>query len=113
MAIKLELYTGERTYMFPTGALATPEVIEIEFSAIKVFPHVVQVNGNVFEAVQELNAMKNMFTSMYGCDFTDKTNDESLLIMENLINNPPVVEVEPTAEERIAAALEYQNLLSM
>ena len=43
MAIKLELYTGERTYMFPTGALATPEVIEIEFSAIKVFPHVVQV----------------------------------------------------------------------
>lgn len=38
---------------------------------------------------------------------------EALVFIADYLNNPPVVEAEATAEERIAAALEYQNLESM
>ena len=57
--------------------------------------------------------MVEMYTRA-GADFSGcETDEEILAAMEYFDDNPPIVESEPTAEERIAAALEYQNLMSM
>ena len=107
--MKLEKYTGEKTYMFPNGALATPDVVKAKYSAVLTFTHVVQTDeaGEVMFALQNLNAMR----TQYGVD-SALSEDEAIAAIEEIINTPET-EAEPTAEERIAAALEYQNLMSM
>lgn len=107
MAIKLELYTPGRTFMFPNGAIATPEIIEQQFPAISLFPHVIEINGNVLQAVMEFESVK----ARYG--LTDVDDATALQQIEDIINNPPAPVVEVTPQERIAAALEFQNLLSL
>ncbi len=61
----------------------------------------------------ELNEMRNSYENM-GADFSACTTAEEVLneieAIENQMNTPSN---EPTAEERIAAAMEYQNLLSL
>lgn len=107
--IKIEKYTGTKTYMYPNGALATPEVMKQDFSAIEAFTHIIETDeaGQVCFAVQNLAAVR----SQLGID-PSLTEDEAIVAIEEL-RNAPVPEAEPSAEERIAAALEYQNLLTM
>ncbi len=109
----IEKYTGEKTYMFPNGKLATKEEVLKSFPAALAFVHVVETdeNGEVMWAFQNLSAMRTMHK-------IDKSLSESEAIaaLQEKINTPKVVssgEACVSAEERIAAALEYQNLMSM
>lgn len=106
----IEKYTGEKVYMFPNGALATKEAVLESFPAALSFVHVVETdeNGEVMWAFQNLSAMRTMHN-------IDKSLSEAEAIeaLQEMINTPPVVEEMPSAEERIAAALEFQNLASM
>ena len=106
---KIELYTGTKTYMFPNGALATPAVMQQQFPPITAFPHIIETdeNGEVCFAVENLSAMK----SHYGIDKT-LSEAEAIAAIQAIVNAPPP-EPEPTAEERIAAAMEFQNLMAM
>lgn len=94
--------------MFPNGALATPEKMLEQFPAVLTFAHIIETDeaGEVCFAVQNLNAMR----SLYGVD-ASLTEEEAIVKIEEIINTEP--EYEPSAEERIASALEYQNLMSM
>lgn len=57
--------------------------------------------------------MKQMY-EVAGADFSACQTDEDILeTIEAFENTQNTVTVEPSAEERIAAALEYQNLMSM
>lgn len=105
--LKLEKFDGTKTYMFPSGEIATPERIKADFPAVEVFPHVLEINGNVCQAVMELGALR-------GIHHIDESlsEDEAIAAIEEIINTP-APEPEPSAEERIAAAMEFQNLLSM
>lgn len=105
---KIEKYLGNKTYMFPNGALATPEKMLEQFPAVLTFAHIIETDeaGEVCFAVQNLNAMR----SLYGVD-ASLTEEEAIVKIEEIINTEP--EYEPSAEERIASALEYQNLMSM
>jgi hypothetical protein len=105
---KLEKYTGNKTYMFPNGELATPERMLEDFPAVLTFAHIIETDeaGEVCFAVQNLSAMR----SLYGVDAI-LTEAEAIAKIEEIINTVP--EYEPSAEERIASALEYQNLMSM
>ena len=107
--VKIEKYTGAKTYMYPNGALATPDVIENDFSAVKTFTHIVETDeaGQVCFAVQNLAAVR----SQLGID-SSLSEDEAITAIEEL-RNAPAPEPEPDATERIASALEYQNLLSL
>ena len=107
--VKIEKYTGEKTYMYPNGALATPDVIKKDFSAVEAFTHIIETDeaGQVCFAIQNLAAIR----SQLGID-SSLTEDEAITAIEEL-RNAPEPEPEPTAEERIAASLEYQNLLSL
>ena len=69
-----------------------------------------EVNGAFFGT---LGQMKQMYENL-GADFSNCTTDEEILIaieaFEDATNTPGD---EPTPEERMAAAMEFQNLLSM
>lgn len=99
----LEKYTGEKTYMFPNGTLATPTAMIAQFPAALTFVHIVETdeNGEVAFAVQNLSAMR----SLYGID-SNLSEAEAIAAIQEIINTPPAPSTEPTAEERQAAALE-------
>lgn len=66
------------------------------------------INGACF---MEFNATKEHYKSM-GAAITDGMSDvDALAAIEDFISNPPAAE--PSAEERIAAAMEYQNIMSV
>ena len=106
----LEKYTGEKTYMFPNGALATPAAVLEQFPAALAFGHVVETdeNGEVMWAFENLSAMR----TLHGID-KSLSEAEAIAALQEIINTPPVVDETPSAEERIAAALEFQNLAAM
>lgn len=106
----IEKYTGWKTYMFPNGALATPEVIQEMFPAVLAFTHIVQTDeaGEVAFAVQNLSAMR----SLHGID-KSLSEEEAIAAIQEIVNTEPEVDDTPTPDERIAAALEYQVMASL
>ena len=106
----IEKYTGEKTYMFPNGTLATKEAVLEQFPAALTFTHIVETDeeGQVLWAFQNLAAMK----TIHGIA-KETAEADAIAKIQEIINTPPKVDTTPSAEERIAAALEYQNLASM
>ena len=107
--VKIEKYTGNKTYMYPNGALATPDTIKNDFPAVEAFVHIIETDeaGQVCFAVQNLAAVR----SQMAID-SSLSEDEAIAKIEEL-RNAPIPEPDPSAEERIEAALEYQNLANM
>lgn len=107
--VKIEKYTGNKTYMYLNGALATPDTIKNDFPAVEAFVHIIETDeaGQVCFAVQNLAAVR----LQQGIE-VELTEDEAVAKIEE-IRNTPQPEPEASTEERIAAALEYQNLTNM
>ena len=107
--IKIEKYDGSKTYMFPNGELATPERVKKDYPAVEAFTHIVETDeaGQVMFAIQNLAAIK----SQMGLDM-GLSDEEAISQIEEIRNTPPP-EPGVSAEERIAAALEFQNVLNM
>lgn len=107
--IKIEKYEGSKTYMFPNGDIATPEVVKAKFPAVLTFTHIVETDeaGQVMFAIQNLAAIKSQMGIA-----SNLSDEESIKQIEEL-RNAPAPEPEVSAEERIAAALEFQNVLNM
>lgn len=109
--IKLEKYTGAKTYMYPTGKLAEPADVYSAYPAAKVFTFVVGTdkNGQVMQSMNNLSVLRDV----YEID-SSLSEDEAIAAIETIMNTPAEpAEAEPTAEERIAAALEYQVMSSL
>lgn len=107
--IKIEKYDDSKTYMFPNGELATPERVKKDYPAVEAFTHIVETDeaGQVMFAIQNLAAIK----SQMGLDMS-LSDEEAISRIEEIRNTPPP-EPEVSAEERIAASLEFQNVLNM
>lgn len=107
--IKIEKYDESKTYMYPNGDLASPERVKKDFPAVTAFTHIVETDeaGQVMFAIQNLAAIK----SQMGID-SSLSEEEAMAKIEEL-RNTPQPEPEPTAQDRIAAALEFQNVLNM
>lgn len=107
--IKIEKYTANKTYMFPNGELATPERVRKDYPAVDTFAHIIETDeaGQVMFAIQNLAAIK----SQMGLDI-GLSDEEAISQIEEIRNTPPP-EPGVSAEERIAAALEFQNVLNM
>lgn len=106
----VEKYTGEKIYMFPNGAIATKEAVLEQFPAALTFVHIVETDeaGEVMWAFENLSAMR----TMHKID-PSLTEEEAIAAIQEIINTEPVKDDTPSAEERIAAALEYQVLTTM
>ena len=104
----LEFYTGNKTYMYPNGELATPERVLADFPAILQFKHCIETdeNGQVFMAIENFSAMRTMY------NIDPSLSDEAALVaIQEIMNTSP----EPTVsdETRIADALEDLVVLNM
>lgn len=104
---RLEKWTGTKTYMYPNGELATPERINSDFPAGLHFAHVIETDeqGQVCFAFMNLSAVRSQY------EINPELSDEDAIIELETIINAPQPEPEPSAEERIAAAMEFQNLM--
>lgn len=58
-------------------------------------------------ALQNLSAMR----TFYNID-KSLSEDEAIAKMQEIVNTPPP-EPEPSAEERMAAAMEFQNMMTL
>jgi hypothetical protein len=89
-------------------ALATPEQILQDFPAILTFKHVIETdeNGQVCFAVENFSAMR----TRYNID-RQLSDEAALAAIQEKMNEADIPE--PTAEERIASALEFQNLMML
>ena len=107
---KIELYTGDKIYMFPNGDIATKERMLQQFPAVLTFDHIIETDeaGEVAFAVQNLSAM----CSLYQID-TSLPVEEKIAKLEEIINAEPEADTSSSAEERIAAALEAQVMMSL
>lgn len=106
--IRIEKYTGKKTYMFPNGAIATPEVVANRYPAVNQFAHLVETDesGEVMYALQNFAAMR----SMHGIS-SELGEAAAIAAIEEAVNAVPEEVI--SAEERIAAALEFNNLMNM
>ena len=107
---KLEKYTGDKVYMFPNGSLGTREAVLQQFPAAESFTFVVTTDssGEVMLGMDNLSLLRDVYNIA-----PELTEDEAIAAIEVIVNTPPEVSTEATAEERIAAALEYQVMASL
>lgn len=108
--MKYEFYDPSKVYMFPNGDIATAEAVYKQFPAAATFKHVIETDqyGEVMFACQNFRAM----LSFHDIDATDMSDDEAMEALHNCAHCKEVVHI-PSAEERIAAMLEFQVLNSL
>lgn len=104
--LRFELFDETKTYMFPNGEVATPGRIRQQFPAVDQFPHILELNGPVVQAVISLDAAR----SMHNID-SQLSVEDAIAEIEYIVNNPPPPE--PSPEERIASSLEFQNIMML
>lgn len=110
--IKLEKYTGLKTYMYPNGAIATKEQVLKDYPAALTFAFVVETDeaGEVMKGFYNLSMLK----SRYGIPAATP-EAEAIAAIEEIKNTPveETVEVNETAYalNNIAAQLEFQNMM--
>lgn len=99
----------------PIGEVLTPEQWIERYPAagldtVTVVCSAGEINGAFFGT---LGQMRGMYEKM-GADFSEcSTNEDVLSVIEAFEDSLNATNDMPSSEERIAAALEYQNLLSM
>lgn len=105
---KVLKYDGSREYMFPNGEIATKERVLKEYPSILAFPHLIITDADeeVLTEIVHVGQAK----SIYNLD-SNLPLDEIIIQIERIINTPQ--ESTPSPEERIAAALEFQNLMML
>jgi len=109
--INLELFDRTKNYITPDGNIHTPESLRNDYTIIQI-PDAklvieTDVTGMYMFTVPEPLYSKAQRMNL---DYTQFETDEALLTAMEDILNAPEPEPEPSAEERIAAAMEYQNL---
>ena len=97
----------------PSGDMFTAEQWLARFSWARIPDVKMVINNGVINGgvAMEFEGMKQMYEKM-GCDFSTCVTDQDYLDVIEAFEGTPV-EAEPTAEERIAAAMEYQILNDM
>ena len=105
----LEFYDGTKTYMYPNMKMATPEVMLQNYPAILTFRHVIETDeaGQVCFAIENFSAMR----SRYNID-SSLSEAEALEAIQEIVNAPEPEQL-PSAEERIASALEFQTMMML
>jgi hypothetical protein len=110
---KYAIWNKQDPIITPVGQVFTAEqwmerYPVAKLDSIKIVCSGGEINGAFFGT---LGSMVDMYTKQ-GCDFsaceTDQDKLDAIEAFEDAKNTP---NTEPTAEERIAAALEYQNLM--
>ncbi len=111
--MKYKIWNRVDSLITPTGKVFTANDVFAQYPAsamaeIKFIVCDAPISMGVF---MEFEQTKQQYAQM-GAEITeDMTDQEVLDAISYFEENPP--EAEPSAEERIAAALEFQNLMTM
>ncbi|MHB1154058.1 MAG: hypothetical protein ACYCWE_20295 [Eubacteriales bacterium] len=101
----LKLWDKQTNLIFPNGAPRTPEQVYAEYPWAR-YVGVAVNTGVVTTCIENMEILRDIYKI-----------DESLTDTEALtaiqIIKDTVVEPEPSAEERIAASLEFQNMMML
>lgn len=105
----VKIYDG-KTRMFPSKKIVTSEVFYDKYPAAREFTFVIVTDDSdqIISQVEPLNAMKARYNVPQ-----DTPDYEAVIAIQEAMNTPVDTTVNVTPEERIAAALEYQNLASL
>ncbi len=111
MSKYLEIYDNTKTYLFPNMTQAIPEQVAETYTVVGTdLPCVIETDASkimFYTAPVPLQVMRGQY------NIDHSLSDEEALEMIESILNAPTPEPGPTAQDRIAAAMEYQNLISM
>lgn len=112
--IYLKKYDSKDTYMSPANTVLDAARVKTNYPATQYFAFVVQTNktGEIMYGLYNLASMRDRY------DISDDlTEDEAITALEQAMNAEREAQAasaaEPTAEERIAAMMEYQVLTSL
>lgn len=110
---KYVFWNKQDTVYTPSGEEFTAEQWKDRYKWTKIPSVKVVMSGGIFNGgfIAEFNQFKDYYKKQ-GVTITDDMTDDQVLEAVETFENQPV-EAEPTAEERIAAALEFQNLNSL
>lgn len=113
MAKRYAIWDKASAVITPTGEYFTAEQWLARYPAAQVLTYVCQageINGGFFDSLAQMKAVYGQA----GCDFGACTTDEECLdAIEAFEDAQRQAGTEPGSEERIAAALEAQNLMAM
>lgn len=107
--VKLERYTGEKTYVLGNGELGTRERVLQLWPAALTVAHVAETDeaGECLLAFDPLSRLR----SVLGVDKA-LTEEEAIRAIEEMRNQAPQPSA-PDPVERLAAAVEFQNVLAI
>jgi len=111
--MKYKIWNKTDSLITPIGEVLTPQqVIERHPAAgLEGMKYIIADQPISMAVFMEFEATKNFYKQL-GVPITDDMTDQEVLdAISAWEENPPAPE--PTAEERIAAALEFQNLTSL
>lgn len=111
--MKYVFWNKQDTIYTPSGEEFTAEQWKDRYKWAKLPNVKVVIAGGIFNGafMAEFEQLKDYYKKQ-GANITDDMSDEQVLAACEAFDNR-VVEQEATAEERIAAALEFQNLNSL
>ena len=109
--MKYKIWDKQETLVTPIGEVLTAEQVIAKYpsSALPQFKFVICDNPITLGVFMEFEQTKQAYRGM-GVPITDTMTDQEVLdAISYFEENPPTPE--PTADERIAAAMEYDNLM--
>ena len=107
----LTLYDNTKTYVTPDMNQAPPSMVAEKYSVVNIGVSCVIETDESGIMLYTAPAPISVMRSNYSIEQT-LTDEEAIRAIEEILNAPEP-DQEPSANDRIAAALEYQNLLSM
>lgn len=109
MKVYFEIYNPEKTYLSYADEAFTPEHVQTHYATVNFGTCIVQTDKSHvrFGYINLLSDERDRW------DIDDSLTDEEAVAEIERLANLPAPEPEPTAEERMAAALEFQNILAM
>lgn len=111
--MKYKIWDKQTTLVTPVGEVLTPTQVIQRYPAAAVdgMKYVIADQATSMAVFMELEATKEHYKRL-GVPITDGMTDQEVLeAITHWEENPP--EPEPTAEERIAAAMEFQNIMML
>jgi hypothetical protein len=109
MQRNLEIYNPTKTYYSPVNEIFTPEHVMSHYAIVNAGTCVIETNstGKMFYAVELMEVARDRMNIA-----NTLTDEEALVVMKEILNAPQPIP-EPSPEERMASAMEFQNLLAL
>ena len=103
---KLYFFDKTKTYIFPNGKIAPPDVVAAEYPAaaagLTTYVVTSDEEGLVMGGMDMLSTLRTVYNIA-----PELSEEDAVAAIEEIMNTPPEP-AGPDAQERIAAALEYQ-----